>query len=163
MANTLTFPMSVVAVTEEATLADVAKLMRDKRVGCVFIVEKRGLHSVPVGVITDRDLVVRAGADGMNFNEVKVKVAMSKPVICGRFGQESMTLLELMRQNGVRRLAMLNYEGGLGGVVSLDDLWSHLGQQLGTVIGIVTHEQLREKLGIPAGQEHEFRRQLTAL
>ncbi len=159
MSNVFSFPTDAVTVPEGTPVSEAAKLMRERSVGSVLVHKPDDPRRLPTGILTDRDIVVRAVAAGADVGKITVESIMSQPVICGRYGQDPMTLLERMRKHGVRRLAMLNYEGGLGGIASLDDLWTHLGEQFGAVIGIVGHEQLRERLGVSAGPDDEFRRE----
>jgi len=98
-----------VSAPPEATLGEVAELMRDRSVGSVVIVD----HDRPVALITDRDVALVIGADGVDRGE---------PV--GQYGEPGMSLEEaaaLMVQHRIRRLPVTNGDE-LAGIVTLDDL-----------------------------------------
>ena len=92
----------VVTATEEASALDVARLMRDHRVGSVVVVDSAGS---PVAMLTDRDLTLRVFAEG----------------ICGEPEMELDEAAALMVQHRVRRLPVVQGEE-LVGIVSLDDI-----------------------------------------
>jgi signal-transduction protein with cAMP-binding, CBS, and nucleotidyltransferase domain len=106
-------------------LSSVARRMRDENVGTVVIVESQK----PVGIITDRDLALALGAQGI-APQAPVKNVMSCPVRTIPEGAGIFAATQCMRDLGVRRLALVDNEGRLVGIVSLDDLLRLLGREL---------------------------------
>ncbi|HMI82422.1 MAG TPA: CBS domain-containing protein [Solirubrobacterales bacterium] len=107
----------VVTATAEASALDVARLMRDHRVGSVVIVDSAGR---PVAMLTDRDLTLRVFAEGVDPAAPAIDHA-SRPLIGGEPEMELDEAAALMVQHRVRRLPVLRGEE-LVGIVSLDDI-----------------------------------------
>ncbi|WP_328421315.1 CBS domain-containing protein [Streptomyces sp. NBC_00443] len=107
----------VVAVRPDASLVEAAQLMRAQDIGDVVVADGQDV----VGVLTDRDITVRAVADGADPLTVSVRsVCTRNPVVIDP-GERVSVAVALMREHSVRRLPVV--EGGLPvGVVSLGDL-----------------------------------------
>lgn len=100
------------------TLQAAARAMRATGVG-MLVVAERGRA---VGLITDRDLVTRAVAEGRDPGWTPVHAAMTPQVVtCGE-DDELETAARLMEAHALRRLVVVDAEGGLAGVLSVDDL-----------------------------------------
>jgi CBS domain-containing protein len=106
----------VVSATGEATLGEVATLMRDRSVGSVIITE----HRRPVAVITDRDVALALGANGAGPDE-PVAPHASRPLVTGEPEMDLEEAAALMVQHRVRRLPIVQHET-IAGIVTLDDL-----------------------------------------
>lgn len=115
----------VVTAPLEASAAELAGLMGDFAVGCVVIVDEADR---PVGIVTDRDLacrvVARAGAEKQCAAEL-----MSRPLVTVSADDPIEAVVERMRTGRVRRVVVLR-DGGLAGLVTLDDLVVELGREL---------------------------------
>ena len=98
------------------TVRDIAKLMRDRSVGAVVLVE----NERPVGFITDRDIAMSIVAEGRDVFD-PVSEHASTPVITADPDMEIDEGAQLMVRQGVRRLVVVE-AGFLVGVVTLDDL-----------------------------------------
>jgi CBS domain-containing protein len=111
--------MTVVVVTAppDASLRDVAELMRDRNVGSVVLADP---HERPVGFITDRDLAITVVADAGDAQGAAAAHA-SAPVVTATVGMGVEEAAELMVRHGIRRLPVLDGER-LAGIVTLDDL-----------------------------------------
>jgi CBS domain-containing protein len=107
----------VVSADSETTLADVAALMRDSNVGSVVITE----GDRPVAMITDRDVAIVVGADGVDRGQ-RVKLYAASPLVTGQAEMSVEEAAAHMVQNRVRRLPILDGDGALAGIVTLDDL-----------------------------------------
>lgn len=107
----------VVTATGEASALEVARLMRDHRVGSVVVVDSAGS---PVAMLTDRDLTLRVFAEGADPASPALQHA-SRPLICGEPDMELDEAAALMVQHRVRRLPVVQ-AGELVGIVSLDDI-----------------------------------------
>jgi CBS domain-containing protein len=100
------------------TIAQAAQAMRDDDLGCLLI----GRDDQVFGIVTDRDLVVRALANGTNPSLDPVAEVMSSEVLSCFEDQPVETVARTMAAHGVRRLPVLDRRGRLVGVVSLSDL-----------------------------------------
>lgn len=106
-------------VTPDARLPDIARRMRDEDIGSVPVAEDDRL----VGMVTDRDIVLRAVADGVDLDRVTAREVMSTGPVRYCFADESVEhVLENMGGVQVRRLPVVNRDKRLVGIVSLGDL-----------------------------------------
>ena len=105
-----------VTVPPRTPIADAARMMRDMQVGDVLVAEGNALH----GVLTDRDVVVRAVADERSYATAAVDVCSPAAVTCAPSDDVERAVV-LMREHALRRLPVVD-EGRLVGVVSLGDL-----------------------------------------
>ena len=125
----------------DAHVNQVARIMRENRVGSVLVVEGTGKV---VGIVTDRDLVERVLASEMDAS-TRVEEVMSRDVECAREDDDVLRAADQMMTRGCRRLPVLAHDGGVAGVVSLDDLviaFANPMQQLARAVG-------REILPVP--------------
>lgn len=107
----------VVTATAQTSAVEVARLMRDHRVGSVVVVDPAG---APVAMVTDRDLALRVFAEEASPQSPVIEHA-SRPLICGEPEMELDEAAALMVQHRVRRIAVVAGEE-LVGIVSLDDI-----------------------------------------
>jgi CBS domain-containing protein len=105
-------------VDPDDDLEEGARRMRDHDVGSLPVWDGRR----PIGIVTDRDITVRATAGGQAPRQVKVRTVMSPDPICCYEDQEVRAAARLMEQHRIRRLPVLRRDGGLVGIVSLADL-----------------------------------------
>lgn len=109
--------VDVVSADSEASIADVAALMRDRNVGSVVILDGER----PVAMITDRDIALAVAADGADKTK-PVKPYAAQPLVTGDAEMDVEEAAAVMVQNRVRRLPIIDGEGSLTGIVTLDDL-----------------------------------------
>jgi len=107
---------SVITASPQASVREIAVLMRERNVGSVVLVD----DGRPVAFITDRDLALSVVADGRSADE-RASDHASSPVITGEPDMEVEEAGQLMMRHGVRRIVVLS-GGALAGVVTLDDL-----------------------------------------
>ncbi len=107
----------VVTSTPDADAVSVARLMRDRRVGSVVIVDR---GESPVAMVTDRDLALRAFAEGA-APDSSIGELSSRPLVSGDPEMELDEAAALMVQHRVRRLPVVD-DGHLVGIVTLDDI-----------------------------------------
>ena len=123
----------VITLPPSATVADAAALMSDMCVGSIVIAE--GMK--PVGILTDRDVVVRVVNEGLEPQETPVfRVMTPDPLVLA----EEMTLfeaLEEVKHKGVRRYPVVDYEGNLVGIFTLDDVLQLLGLEMAAIARVV--------------------------
>jgi CBS domain-containing protein len=115
----------LVTLRPDATLREAADLMRREHVGAVVITEGRR----PVGIVTDRDLALRAVAVGATADTAVAEV-MSGDLVVARASEQLDEAFGRMRRSGVRRLPIVDGRGRLVGLVALDDLLVLLAAEL---------------------------------
>lgn len=113
-------------VTPEQTLEDAAKLMRDLDVGSLPVLQGRELN----GMITDRDLAVRATAEGRDPRGTRVAEVMTREALCIFDDQTVDEAAEFMQREQVRRLPVVSRSRELVGIVALGDLAVEAGTRL---------------------------------
>ena len=111
----------------DASCREAAELLRDAGVGCVVVAEDER----PLGIVTDRDLVVRVMAPGRDPEKTRLREVMSGDPVFLANGRGLDEVFATMRQQRVRRIPVVDAAGRLEGVVALDDLLPLLSDQLG--------------------------------
>ena len=136
---------SVAFTARETTVAAAAKLMRHGHVGSLVVVDQRDDgRRVPVGIVTDRDVVVEVIATGLDPAVITVGDIMESGLVVGRETDTIPETLEVMRSKGVRRLPTVDGDGQLVGIVTVDDLLEVLAGELNELARIVAREQSHE-------------------
>jgi CBS domain-containing protein len=105
-------------VTPNETLRQAALKMRDSGVGPLPVCESEAV----IGMVTDRDITIRAVAEGLNPETTTVRDVMSGELICCYDDQEVEVAAHLMQSQQIRRVLVLNRDRRLVGIVSLGDL-----------------------------------------
>jgi CBS domain-containing protein len=136
----------VVVVQRDCTILEAAQLMRQHHVGDVVVVEERGGINVPVGLVTDRDLVVEIMAPEIDQAVITVGDIMMSDLVTVRESAGVSETIEYMRVKGVRRVPVVGENGGLVGILALDDLLELLSEELLSLSRLVRHEQKREMM-----------------
>ena len=126
----------VVSLPPEATCTEAAALMRDENIGAVVIAES----GRPLGMVTDRDLVTRVIADGMEAGKTQLRDVMSgEPIFLG--GERSIEqVIAAMGSLTIRRVPVVDEAGRLCGLVSMDDMLILLADQLGDLARVIRQE-----------------------
>jgi CBS domain-containing protein len=110
---------AVISVAPDTTVRSVCNLMRDHEIGAVPIVDIVGRV---LGLVTDRDVVVRAVAPRRDIDRVQAGDIMSVGIECARPDTPVTGLAEKMARFRVRRIPVVDEDGHLVGIVSRDDL-----------------------------------------
>ena len=135
---------TVVARAED-TIVEVSKLMRLHHVGDVVVIEPDEGANVPIGILTDRDLVMEILAQDLSPDTVTVGDIMSEEIVTAREEDGIWDTLQRMRIKGVRRVPVVDARGGLVGILALDDLLELLAGELADLAKIVRREEGRER------------------
>ncbi len=136
----------VVVIGREASVQEAARLMREHHVGCLVVVEEREGRTVPVGLVTDRDLVVELLALDLDPDAVAVGDLMSADPVLAYEEDRLWDTLRRMRIEGVRRVPVVDRSGALQGILTLDDLLELLAGELAELARVVLRERRREEL-----------------
>jgi CBS domain-containing protein len=116
----------VVTVSPEDTVVKAARLMDERNVGSVVVVENKK----PVGILTDRDIAIRVVARKADINSALVRGVMTKKIITGKDGQRIAELAKVMHEHGIRRVPIVDKKGRLTGIITLDDILYMMGRVL---------------------------------
>ena len=134
----------VITVQRDATALHAAVLMRQHHVGDVVVIENRNNKTVPIGIVTDRDIVVELVATELDCKVITVGDIIITKLIVVKDSAGVFEAIQLMANKGVRRLPVVDDAGGLVGIVTLDDLLLLLSKELAALNKLVTHEQKNE-------------------
>ena len=135
---------NVVVCGPETSATQAASLMRHRHVGDVVSVDDPNGQSVPLGVVTDRDLVVEVLGKGLDPAKTSVASLMRTPVVIARESEDTGTVIERMRAHGVRRLPVVAGEGEIVGIVTLNDLLKAVITDAGALLEVMTKGQMNE-------------------
>ncbi len=136
----------VVIVQPGNTTLEAARLMRQHHVGDVLVVEDRSGVRVPVGIVTDRDLVVEIMAPELDQKAITVGDIMVPKLATVKKNTGVFEAIQYMRAKGVRRLPVVDDSGGLIGILTLDDLLELLAEELLALSKLVKYEQKKETM-----------------
>ena len=135
---------SVVCTTSDVSAADAARLMRDKHVGELVVVKPQDKKAI--GTITDRDLVTKVMANNMDPRTIQInEIMVRNPTVA----KESDGLFETARkleQTGIRRLPVIDDQGHLTGIVSIDDLYELFATELSTLSKVSARQIANERV-----------------
>lgn len=136
----------VVVAPKSETIVDAARRMRISHVGDLVVIEKRNGRNVPIGIVTDRDIVVSAVAgDPDHINSLLVGDVMSDDLVTAREEEGVEAALKKMEEHGVRRLPIVDADGALAGIFTLDDVLRYLTGQQSELVALVARGQSRER------------------
>ncbi len=136
---------NVIIATRETSILELAQLMREHHVGSIIITEQQNACNIPVGIITDRDLVIELLSKDIDTKSVSAGDVMSTDLTSVRESNHVYDTLKLMRGKGIRRMPVVNDENVLVGILTVDDLLDVVISELDDIVNIVAIEQKREK------------------
>lgn len=127
---------NVVCATRETTITEAANLMRQHHIGDVIIVETRGGKRIPVGIVTDRDIVVEVVAAGIDPSLLKLGDLRIAPLVTVGEDVSYAQTVSRMSVEGVRRMPVVGADGALVGIITLDDMLWQLAAPLAALAGL---------------------------
>ncbi len=134
-----------VIARKQDSIVDAAKIMRQFHVGSVIVVEDDANGNItPVGIVTDRDLVVEILAKEVSPEEVSLGDIMSFELVTAQEDDSLWDTLQRMRIKGVRRAPVVDRHGVLKGILTSDDLLEVLVGEMGELAKLISREQYRE-------------------
>ena len=133
---------TVVCIEPHAGIHEAARLMRQHHVGDLVIVDSgEDGKARPIGIVTDRDLVIEVLAMDLDLDRVNVVDLFCSPrLITVSVNEELETTLDIMWQHGIRRIPVLESDGSLAGILTVDDMVELLSEQLGLVTRLITRQ-----------------------
>ncbi len=137
----------VVTIGERDELTRAAELMREKHIGFLVVVKTNvgDGSSEPIGVVTDRDIVVAVVARGADPRTLRVGDVMTRQPVVAEQEKPVSSALREMRRIGVRRLPVVDRAGALVGVLSVDDVVDALAGELWDVASSIRQEMRVEE------------------
>jgi CBS domain-containing protein len=140
----------VITVSKECSLVDVACRMRDEHVGSVIVTDDGPAARKPIGILTDRDIVVGVVAKALRHMDALVAGdVMSSSLVTAIEDEDLDAALARMRTFGIRRAPVIDGKGKLVGLLAFDDVVAHLAQEAGELARLIEHEQRDERTKRP--------------
>jgi CBS domain-containing protein len=135
-----------VAVTRrDEPLLEAIRRMREEHVGALVVVEERNGSRTPIGMLTDRDIVVGVFAqDVAHADRLDVGDVMTSEPVTATPEEDIGGVLRRMRSFGVRRIPVVDDAGSLQGIVSIDDIVVGLSEELAEAASLVSRQRERE-------------------
>lgn len=134
----------VVVMQRDETVSEAAKLMRQHHVGDVVVVEDRNGIRVPVGIVTDRDLIMEIMVFELDPAIITVGDIMEKELVTLKETTGIFDAIQYMRHRTVRRLPIVDENDGLIGILTLDDLLELLSEEFLAIAKLVSYERQKE-------------------
>lgn len=136
--------IGVVCCEADTPIPDVAALMRKHHVGDVVVIEKKDEDRIPIGIMTDRDIVIETIALQLDVNLFTASDFMSSPVVTVREDEDFVETLRLMRKHKIRRIPVVTHAGTLYGIVTVDDIVNLLAMELSLLTGAIVEQPIKE-------------------
>jgi len=134
----------VIVAARGTSIYQAAKLMREHHAGDVVVTDDFDGRRIPVGIVTDRDIVIEVLAQELNPAGLTVGEIMTATLVTAREADGVFETIRLMRVEAVRRLPVVDTSGSLVGIVSLDDIVGLMAEELGDLATLIRQEQRRE-------------------
>ncbi|MBS1186190.1 MAG: histidine kinase [Burkholderiaceae bacterium] len=135
----------VVIAESRTSVLEAAQLMRTHHVGTLVVAEKVGGITQPKGIVTDRDLVLGVMAADLKPDTILVSDVMPDSLYTVRDEESVSETMRIMRSHGIRRILVVDWQGGLQGIVSVDDLIVLLAEEMQELAKLIGREQERER------------------
>jgi CBS domain-containing protein len=135
---------AVVAIASNTDAAEAAKLMRKLHVGFLIAHREGDALQKPVGVLTDRDLVLGVMARDIDPHAVTVDDIMSRQPLIANEADELSDMLQAMRLAGIRRMPVVDARGALTGIMAIDDALEVVTGLMCDIAGSIKSEQRKE-------------------
>jgi CBS domain-containing protein len=126
-------------------LQEAARVLREHHVGALVVVDETPRGRVPVGMLTDRDIVTAVVAKEISLHGLRVADVMADNPLTVRETDSMLDVLTAMQRRGVRRVPVTSEAGVLLGVLALDDMLGAVAEQLRGVIAVIEAGRRREE------------------
>lgn len=138
---------TVYTVRKTDRVTEAAQRMREHHVGDLVVVDDRGGQRLPVGIVTDRDLVVGVLAGPPErVASLQVGDVLTERLVVARAEDPIEEVIKRMEAHGIRRLPVVDVRGALVGIVVFDDLLASLTGQLADLTRLLGQERRREEM-----------------
>lgn len=136
----------VKTVEPNTTLVNAVRRMRDEHIGALVVVTEANGSRVPVGVLTDRDIVVGVVATSLeDFTRLDVRDVATTELVTATEDEDLHTVLRRMRSFAVRRVPVVDDAGNLIGIIALDDILDALAEQMAEIARLVSDQRVLER------------------
>ena len=134
----------VICASPETTVAAAARTMRQYHIGDVMVTRTDNGRRVPLGIVTDRDIVIGVVATDLAPNTLTVGDIMSPELVTAEESEDVFDVVQRMRNKGVRRMPIIDSDSNLVGIISIDDVIEILAEEMNQLAHLISREQLHE-------------------
>ena len=134
----------VIVIQRDEPVLEAARLMRTYHVGALIVIDKPNDRAIPVGIVTDRDLVVEVLATELDETVITVGDIMTQELFTLKENTATYDAIDFMRRKTVRRLPIVDDAGELVGILTLDDVLEILSEEMLDLAKLVRYEQKKE-------------------
>jgi CBS domain-containing protein len=131
------------------SVLEAARLMRHQHVGDLVVVDDPQDERIPLGVVTDRDLVIEVLGHGLDPAKTTLAGLIRTPVVIAHESEDTAQVIERMRAHGVRRMPVVNQQGSTVGIITLDDLLRLFVAQASELLDVMAKGERHEKQSRP--------------
>jgi CBS domain-containing protein len=136
---------NVVCCGPQTTVLQAASLMRHRHVGDLVVVDGPEDEGIPLGIVTDRDIVIDVLGNGLDPAKITVGSLMRTPAVIAHESEDTSLVIERMHAHGVRRLPVVAHEGEVVGIITLNDLFRLFVADANALLGIMAKGQINEQ------------------
>jgi CBS domain-containing protein len=136
---------NVVCAARDTTIVEAARLMRENHIGDLLVVESLREQRKPIGIVTDRDIVLEVVAAGLDPQQLKLGDLVVGPLVTVPETAGYAETVRLMSTNGVRRIPVVDAAGDLTGIITLDDMLRQLAGPLAQLGELTNRGRQHEK------------------
>lgn len=134
----------VVVIDKTESVREAITLMRTHHVGDVVVVEEQDSARRPLGILTDRDIVMEILAENVDLAAVNVGDVMSYELETVGENVKFLDAIKLMSIKGIRRLPVVGPKGNLVGILAVDDILGLISEQLSDLVGLIARQRVQE-------------------
>ena len=134
----------VVCVSAATTVAAAARTMRQYHIGDVVVTRAENGRRIPLGIVTDRDIVTNVVAADRAPSTLTVSEIMGSELATAEENEDVFDVVQRMRNKGVRRMPIVGADGNLVGIVSIDDIIEILAEEMNQLAHLISREQPHE-------------------
>lgn len=136
---------NAVVADENSDVLMAAQLMRQHHVSTIIIVSNKVSGKKPIGIISDQDLVFKVLAENRSVNDITLHDVMTMDMVCIRDDYEIIDTIHLMCLEGIRSAPVIDENGNLVGVLTMDNLFEILADEISNYVKIIGMGQQQGK------------------
>ena len=125
------------------SVSEASQLMLRYNVGSLVVVETDNKGNKPVGMVTDRDIVLKTTNSDQKASDIKVADIMTAKLLTAKESDDVYETLKKMRAKVVRRIPVTDEHGYLKGILTIDDLLEFFTKEMGEIVSLFKKEQAR--------------------
>jgi len=139
----------VVVIGQGESLLEAGRRMRENHVGCLVVVRKQEASRNPVGILTDRDILMQVLSKGVALEKIGVEDIMVPDLFTAREEDGIYETIRLMRRKGIRRMPVVDSRRDLVGIVTMNDLLKFLSEEVSRLADIFSRGRIIETVARP--------------